>query len=48
MNVHCQYVAEWVGTKKRWALTVDEPEMDALKAVAEECSDTNVQYEIAP
>jgi len=29
-EVHCQYIAEWVGTKLRWILTADEPEMAAL------------------
>ncbi|MGW7504365.1 HNH endonuclease family protein [Streptomyces albidoflavus] len=30
----CRYLADWVGTKVRWGLTVDEREMRALEAVS--------------
>ncbi|MDT0616550.1 HNH endonuclease family protein, partial [Streptomyces lancefieldiae] len=41
-EVHCRYVAEWVGTKLRWALTADEAEVAALREVADGCPDQSV------
>ena len=29
-DAHCRYVSEWIGTKLRWGLTVDQGELDAL------------------
>ncbi|MFJ9675269.1 HNH endonuclease family protein [Streptomyces sp. NPDC101221] len=46
-EVHCRYVAEWVGTKLRWALSADEAEMAALREVADGCPDQTVTYEPA-
>ncbi|MEV5513887.1 HNH endonuclease family protein [Streptomyces flaveolus] len=44
-EVHCRYVAEWVGTKLRWSLTADEAEAAALHDVAASCPDQTVTYE---
>ncbi|MDT0616585.1 HNH endonuclease, partial [Streptomyces sp. DSM 40712] len=46
-EVHCRYVAEWVGTKLRWSLAADETEVAALREVAAGCSDQSVTYESA-
>ncbi|HEY9327014.1 MAG TPA: HNH endonuclease family protein [Streptomyces sp.] len=45
---HCQYTAEWVATKLRWDLAVDDAERQALLGTAEDCSGTTVTYEPAP
>ncbi len=47
-GVHCRYVAEWVGTKLRWALSADEAEAAALTEVAGGCPEQTVTYEPAP
>lgn len=47
-DVHCNYVAEWVGRKLRWQLTVDETERDALAGIAEGCGRQQVEYTLAP
>ncbi|MEV5645993.1 HNH endonuclease family protein [Streptomyces flaveolus] len=47
-EVHCRYVAEWVGTKLRWALSADEREVAALAEVAAGCPEQTVTYEPAP
>ncbi|MEV8297475.1 HNH endonuclease family protein [Streptomyces rochei] len=44
-EVHCRYVAEWVGTKLRWNLTADEAEMAALQDVAGGCPEQSVIFE---
>ncbi|MFD6725907.1 HNH endonuclease family protein [Streptomyces anthocyanicus] len=46
-EVHCRYVAEWVGTKLRWSLTADEAEVAALRETANGCPDQSVTYELA-
>jgi len=46
-EVHCRYVAEWVGTKLRWALSADEAEVVALRETAASCPDQSVTYEPA-
>lgn len=46
-DVHCRYVAEWVGTKLRWGLAADEVELGALENVAAACPDQTVTYEPA-
>ncbi|MEV8596090.1 HNH endonuclease family protein [Streptomyces sp. NPDC052012] len=46
-EVHCRYAAEWVGTKLRWALSADGPELAALHDIAGECPDQTVTYELA-
>jgi hypothetical protein len=45
---HCRYLAEWVGTKLRWDLAVDEVELAALEGVAASCPDQRGTYESAP
>jgi hypothetical protein len=47
-EVHCRYIAEWVGTKLRWALSADETEVAALAEVAAGCPEQTVTYEPAP
>ncbi|MFK0127108.1 HNH endonuclease family protein [Streptomyces nigra] len=46
--VHCRYIGEWVGTKLRWNLTVDEVELTALQDAAAGCPGQTVTYEPAP
>ncbi|MGA5120913.1 HNH endonuclease family protein [Streptomyces pseudogriseolus] len=46
-EVHCRYVAGWVGTKLRWMLTADEAELAALHETAANCPDQEVTYEPA-
>lgn len=46
--VHCRYLAEWVGTKLRWALAVDETELEALEGVSSSCPNQTVTYDPAP
>ncbi|MER7805298.1 HNH endonuclease family protein [Streptomyces parvulus] len=47
-EVHCRYVAEWVGTKLRWSLSADEAEAAAVHEVAAGCPGTTVTYEPVP
>ncbi|MGI5405184.1 HNH endonuclease family protein [Streptomyces chartreusis] len=47
-DVHCQYVGEWVGTKLRWGLAVDDAELAALEGTAAGCPGQTVTYEVAP
>ncbi|MFD4343391.1 HNH endonuclease family protein [Streptomyces coelicoflavus] len=47
-EVHCRYIAEWVGTKLRWTLTADGTELAALRDIAAGCPDQSVTYEPAP
>ncbi|CAL9365532.1 hypothetical protein SUDANB151_00742 [Streptomyces sp. enrichment culture] len=47
-EVHCRYVAEWVGTKLRWSLSADEAEAAALREVADGCPEQTLTYEPAP
>ncbi|MFF3177920.1 HNH endonuclease family protein [Streptomyces sp. NPDC057900] len=47
-EARCTYVADWVSTKLRWALTADRSEVDALNALADGCGYAAVQYELAP
>lgn len=46
-DVHCRYVAEWVGTKLRWGLAADDAELAALRDAADGCPDQSVMYEPA-
>ncbi|MEU4031744.1 GmrSD restriction endonuclease domain-containing protein [Streptomyces anulatus] len=44
-DAQCRYTGEWVATKLRWQLTVDDRELEALKVYAEgPCEDTVVRY----
>ncbi|MFI5649878.1 HNH endonuclease family protein [Streptomyces anulatus] len=46
-DARCTYAADWVSTKLRWGLTVDEAEADALTVLAEGCGQETVEYEPA-
>ncbi|MFE0930935.1 HNH endonuclease family protein [Streptomyces mutabilis] len=46
-EVHCRYIAEWVGTKLRWNLSADETEVAALREAAGGCLEQSVSYERA-
>jgi hypothetical protein len=43
----CQYLADWVGVKARWGLTIDSREETAIAAHTE-CADAIVTVAIAP
>ncbi|MFE0255130.1 HNH endonuclease family protein [Streptomyces sp. NPDC059010] len=47
-DAHCRYVGEWVGTKLRWGLAVDDAELAALEGVASGCPGQTVTYDPAP
>ncbi len=47
-EVHCRYVAEWVGTKLRWALSAYGAEVAALTEVAAGSPEQTVTYEPVP
>lgn len=44
----CRYAVDWVVVKTRWSLTVDEPERDALLAIADDCPDQPIALQVAP
>ncbi|MEU1863688.1 HNH endonuclease family protein [Streptomyces gardneri] len=44
----CRYLSEWVATKHRWGLTVDQAEADALLGRADGCPGTTVEYDSLP
>lgn len=46
-DARCTYAADWVATKLRWNLTADQPEVEALTAIAEACGVQGVEYEPA-
>lgn len=46
-DVHCRYVGEWVDTKLRWGLAVDDAELAALEGAASGCPGQTVTYEPA-
>ncbi|MGI5414018.1 HNH endonuclease family protein [Streptomyces chartreusis] len=47
-DVHCRYASEWVGTKLRWSLAVDDAELAALEGTAAGCPEETVTYEPVP
>ncbi|MFE9687809.1 HNH endonuclease family protein [Streptomyces sp. NPDC006285] len=47
-DTRCTYATDWVATKLRWQLTVDDRERDALTALAAGCGQETVSYELAP
>ncbi|WP_345656607.1 hypothetical protein [Streptomyces siamensis] len=47
-DARCTYAADWVATKLRWQLTVDEQERQALVAIGGGCGRRPVEYEPAP
>ncbi|MBO8202669.1 hypothetical protein JW613_30965 [Streptomyces smyrnaeus] len=47
-DAFCTYLVDWVATKTRWKLAVDQTEKKALQARATECPlTTRVSTEIA-
>ncbi|MFE7484970.1 hypothetical protein [Streptomyces sp. NPDC057552] len=46
-DARCTYAADWVSTKQRWGLSVDESEADALAELADGCGQEAVEYEPA-
>jgi hypothetical protein len=46
-DMHCRYAADWVATKLRWSLSLNEAEHQALFDVAQKCRQTKVTYELA-
>ncbi|WP_413757220.1 HNH endonuclease family protein [Streptomyces sp. MMBL 11-3] len=46
-DARCTYAADWVATKLRWELTVDDREREALNGIAEGCGMQTVEYEPA-
>ncbi|WP_344570801.1 HNH endonuclease family protein [Streptomyces axinellae] len=43
----CQYLADWVATKTRWKLAIDQKEKTALDGRAVQCPTTKVSTDIA-
>ncbi|MFF1516035.1 HNH endonuclease family protein [Streptomyces sp. NPDC058305] len=48
LDARCTYAADWVATKLRWKLAVDDRERAALAEIAAECGQESVTYEAAP
>ncbi|MCM1950468.1 hypothetical protein NC315_34655 [Streptomyces sp. G2] len=46
-EAHCRYLGEWVQTKLRWSLSVDDTEKDALLRYASDCPHATLTYELA-
>ncbi|MFE6223005.1 HNH endonuclease family protein [Streptomyces sp. NPDC057854] len=46
-EARCRYLGEWVQTKLRWSLSVDEAEKDALLRYASDCPDSTLVYDLA-
>ncbi|MFE5996785.1 HNH endonuclease family protein [Streptomyces sp. NPDC056454] len=46
-DARCTYATDWVATKLRWNLTVDQAEADALVVLAEGCGQETVEFEPA-
>lgn len=44
-DARCTYATDWVSTKLRWGLSVDEAEADALAVLAEGCGQETVEYD---
>ncbi|MGW1281972.1 HNH endonuclease family protein [Streptomyces tsukubensis] len=47
-DAHCRYTSEWLATKLRWGLTVDQGERYRLYQLAAGCTDTRVTWTTAP
>ncbi|WP_326693177.1 HNH endonuclease family protein (plasmid) [Streptomyces sp. NBC_01795] len=46
-DASCQYLSDWVATKTRWKLTIDQAEKQALTDRAAQCPDTRIDTELA-
>ncbi|WP_350325385.1 HNH endonuclease family protein [Streptomyces katrae] len=46
-EVHCRYIGEWVVTKSRWGLSVDQAEREALFRYTADCPNARLVYEPA-
>ncbi len=46
-DARCTYATDWVATKLRWNLTVDQAEADALAVLAEGCGQETVEFQPA-
>ncbi|MGP3990815.1 HNH endonuclease family protein [Streptomyces sp. 3N207] len=46
-SASCQYLSDWVATKTRWQLAIDQPEKNALGEHAAECPNARVKTDIA-
>ncbi|MFJ6316120.1 HNH endonuclease family protein [Streptomyces californicus] len=46
-DARCTYATDWVATKLRWGLSVDQAEAAALNELAEGCGQEAVEYEPA-
>ncbi|WP_326811661.1 HNH endonuclease family protein [Streptomyces scopuliridis] len=47
-DARCTYIADWVSTKLRWSLAVDQAERAALTRIAAGCGQETVEYTPAP
>ncbi|MDF9867933.1 uncharacterized protein DUF1524 [Streptomyces avidinii] len=47
LGARCPYAADWIATKLRWKLSVDQKERGTLLELAKECPDTTVEFEEA-
>ncbi|MCL7377449.1 HNH endonuclease family protein [Streptomyces sp. 35G-GA-8] len=47
-DARCTYIADWVSTKLRWQLSVDQAEQTALTRIAGGCGQETVDYTPAP
>ncbi|MFF4554393.1 HNH endonuclease family protein [Streptomyces sp. NPDC001422] len=48
LDARCTYVSDWVATKLRWSLTVDDREKVALAEIAAGCGLETVEYKPVP
>lgn len=44
---HCQYLADWIATKLRWQLAVDQAERDTLTQATDSCPDQPIKVTLA-
>ncbi len=44
---HCQYLTDWIATKLRWQLTVDQAERDTLTHATTSCPNLPIQVTLA-
>ncbi|MGW6214874.1 HNH endonuclease family protein [Streptomyces sp. NPDC055109] len=48
LDARCTYTADWVATKLRWKLSVDDRERVVLAEIAAGCGQESITYEAAP